>query len=127
MKSAGIHGQMSAPVSTHLGWPQWQALSTARSVWGRALSTSCVKQWPVVSPSHTGSGCNSLVPHNRARNLSIEASPAGRAEGEGGKVSSRRRETRVPKDPAQPGNLHPSGRDADQEAGWSQSDSANPD
>lgn len=83
VKSAGTYGQMSAPVSTHLGWPQWQALSTARSAWGRALSTSCVKQWPVVSPSHTGSGCNALVPHNRARNLSIEASPAGRAEGGG--------------------------------------------
>ena len=83
VKSAGTHGQMSAPVFTHLGWPQWQALSTARNAWGRALSASWVKQWPVVSPSHTGSGCNALVPHNRARNLSIEASPAGTAEGGG--------------------------------------------
>lgn len=78
-----------APVSTHLGVPQWQALSTARNAWGRALSTSWVKQWPVVSPSHTGSGCNTLVSHSSARNRSMEVSPVRKAEGGGRKGSSR--------------------------------------
>lgn len=39
------------------------------------LSTSCVKQWPVVSPSHSGSGRASSVPHSWARSLSIDTSP----------------------------------------------------
>lgn len=110
VKCAGIPGQMSAPVSTHLG-PQWQALSTARSVWGRALSTSCVKQWPVVSPPTPGAAatrwCRTTGPGTSPSRPHLQ----GRAEG-GGEVSSRRRGNPRSQGPSSAWEPHPSGRDA---------------